>query len=187
MPLKISISWAAGAGKSTIIQNIVKKLWYQTYDIGQVFRARAVKKWMTIADYDKLVEKNPQEDVEIDNDFKKKILSSKKDVIASRRMWFHCLPEIFSIRLDVSPKEWARRILHQDRGQQEKKYANINEVMKANEDRMKRLQKRLLKIYGVDFMNKKNYKRIIKTDWKTIEEMTKEVLQTIKAHQRNPY
>jgi len=34
-------------------------------------RERAVSKGMTIAEYDKVIEKRPEEDVKIDNDFKK--------------------------------------------------------------------------------------------------------------------
>jgi cytidylate kinase len=56
--------------------------------------------------------------------------------------------------------------------------------MKANADRMKRVQKRLLKVYGVDFMDKKNYKKVIKTDGKTIEENAKEIIQAIKEYEK---
>lgn len=184
MPIKVTISWAAWAWKSSIIQAIVKKLGYETCDIWQVFRARAVKKWLTIAQYDKMVEKNPQEDIELDNDMRKIVKNSKKDTIASRRMWFHCLPEAFSIRLDVQPKEGARRVFLQNRGKQEKKYKNVEETIKANQDRMKRLQKRLLKIYSVDFMDKKNYDKVITTDGKTIEENIDDVLKAIKKFQK---
>lgn len=183
MPIKVAISWPAGAWKSSIIQNIVKKLWYETCDIGQVWRARAIAKNLTIDEYDKLIEKHPEEDVKIDNEFKEIVQSSKKDIIVSWRMWFHLLPEIFSIRLEVNPKEWARRVFLQDRGKQEKKYKNVSEAMKANEDRMKRLQKRLLKIYGVDFMDKKNYDKIIQTDGKSIEENVQEISEAIKEHE----
>jgi cytidylate kinase len=57
--------------------------------------------------------------------------------------------------------------------------------MKASQDRMERLQKRLLKVYGVDFMNKKNYTKVIKTDGKSIEETVQEIMQTIKEYKKN--
>jgi len=184
MPTKITISWAAGAGKSSVIQYLVKKLGYETADIWQVFRSRALAKKLTIAEYDKLVEKNPEEDKELEKEFTKIVKGSKKNIIVSRRMGFYCLPEIVSIWLDVEPKEWARRVFLQDRGKQEKKYKNVAEAMKANEDRMGRLQKRLLHVYGVDFMDKKNYKKVIKTDGKSIEETAQEVIKAVKEYEK---
>jgi len=86
--------------------------------------------------------------------------------------------------MDVAPKEGARRIFLQNRGKQEKKYKNVSEAMKASEDRMKRLQKRLLKVYGVDFMDKKNYTVVIKTDGRTMEESTQDVIKAIKEYAR---
>lgn len=184
MPIKVIISWSAGSWKSSVIQNIVKKLGYETQDIGQIFRAKAIAKGLTINEYDKLVEKNPKEDIELDNEFKKILEESKKDIIVSWRVWFHFLPEAFSIRLDVSPEESGRRIFLQDRGKQEKKYKTISEAMKASQDRMKRVQKRLRNLYGVDFMDKSHYKKIIKTDGKTIEETTQNVINAIEEYKK---
>jgi len=86
--------------------------------------------------------------------------------------------------LDVSPKEWARRIFLQNRGKQEKAYKNVGEAMKANEDRMKRLKKRLLKVYWVDFTDKKNYTIVIKTDGQSIEETAQVVIKAAKQFQK---
>lgn len=185
MPIKISISWAAGSWKSSVIKYFVENYWYKTADIGQIMRAKALKKWITINEYDKILEKHPEEDIKIDNQLKKIVQSSKKNIIVSRRMGFYLLPNIISIRLDVSPKEWAKRIFLQDRGKQEKKYKNIKEVIKANKERMKRLQKRLMKIYGVDFMDKKNYDKIIKTDGKSIEEIAQIIIQYVQNTKKN--
>lgn len=185
MSVKVIISWLAGAWKSSIIQNIVNKLWYETLDLWQIMRSRAIAKWLTINEYDKFVEKHPEEDVEIDNEFKKLLEESKKNIIASRRMWFHFLPNILSIRLDVAPKEWARRVFLQNRGIQEKKYKDVDDTMQANQDRMERLQKRLIKIYGVDFTDKKNYKKIVKTDGKSIEETSNEIVKIIEEYKKH--
>lgn len=185
MSIKVLISWSAWAGKSSIIQRVVEKLWYDTLDIWQVFRAKAVAKWLTVGEYDKLVEQNPEEDIEIDNEFKTVLQRNKKDSIVSWRMGFHFLPDALTIRLDVEPKEWARRIFLQDRGKQEKKYKDVEEAMKASQDRMTRLQKRMMDIYGVDFMDKKKYKKIIKTDGKNIDETANEIINIIKEYRKN--
>jgi hypothetical protein len=43
-------------------------------------------KGLTIAEYDKLVEMNPEEDVALDNDIRKLVEDCPTDVIVSRRM-----------------------------------------------------------------------------------------------------
>lgn len=184
MALKILVSWSAGAGKSSIIEKVVEKLGYEHLDIGQVFRARAVAKWLTIGEYDKHIEQNPEEDREIDNEFKTTIQNSKNDCIASRRVGFHFLPNAINIRLDVAPEEWARRIFLQDRWNQEKKYKTVQEAMDASQDRMKRLQQRMLNVYWVDFMDKKNYNIILKTDGKTVEQSAEELIKIIQDYQK---
>jgi cytidylate kinase len=185
MAIKVLVSWSAWAGKSSIIQCVVEKLGYDTLDIGQIFRAKAVAKWLTVGEYDKLVEKHPEEDIEIDNEFKTILQKNKKDSIVSWRMGFHFLPDELTIRLDVDPKEWARRIFLQNRGKQEKKYKDVQEAMQASQDRMERLQKRMLDVYGVDFMDKKNYKKIIKTDGKNIDETAQEIIDIIQTFKKN--
>jgi len=185
MAIKVLISWPAWAGKSIIINKIVEKLWYDMLDIWQVFRNRALSKWLTVWDYDKLVENNPNEDISIDNEFKRKIEANQKDCIASWRMGFHFIPDALTIRLDVDPKEWARRVFLQDRGKQEKKYNTVDQAIKANQDRMKRLQKRLIKIYWADFMDKKNYKVIINTDWSSINDNAQKVIDEIEKYKKS--
>jgi cytidylate kinase len=58
-----------------------------------------------VDEYDKIVENDPQEDRDIEEDVRKYIEACPKDIIVSRRMGFHIMPEIVSIWLDVSPEE----------------------------------------------------------------------------------
>jgi cytidylate kinase len=41
---------------------------------------------MTIAEYDKLVEKHPEEDRALEDEFTKIVKNSKKNIVVSRRM-----------------------------------------------------------------------------------------------------
>lgn len=146
-----------------------------TADVWQVFRQRAVAKWMTIAEYDKLVELNPQEDIEMDEDFKKIVENCPWDIIVSWRMGFHLLPNVTSIWLDVSPEEWAQRIFLDYRWKQEKKYTTVEEALQANHDRMEEFKQRFLKLYGVDFTDTAYYTKIIDTTGKTFDENLKQL------------
>lgn len=177
MTIKVSISWAVWSGKSSIIEEIVQRLWRKTADVWQIFRARAIAKWMTINDYDKFVEQNPQEDVAMDNDFKRLIENSKDNIIVSRRLWFHFIPDMLTIRLDVSDEEWAQRVMNDNRWQEEHKYHTLQDAIVANKERTQRLKERIIKAYNTDFTDQTKYKKIIKTNWKTVAEVADEVIE----------
>ena len=181
MWLKISVSWPAWSWKSSIVNAIVEKYWMETADVWQVYRERAISKGLTIAEYDKLLELNPQEDIEMEQHFKHIIEDSSTDIIVSRRMWFYLLPNIVSVRFDVSPEEWAQRVFLADRGNQEKKYTTIQEALESNQKRMSRLKKRLLDVYGVDFTDTSKYTKVIDTTGKSFEQVFEEFEGFIKT------
>ncbi|MCX6823418.1 MAG: (d)CMP kinase [candidate division SR1 bacterium] len=182
MALKISISGAAGSGKSTLIKAIVEKYGMETTDVGKVFfRDRAIARGITVAEYDKIVETEPEEDRAIEAEVKKFVENSPKDIIVGRRMGFHIMPDIVSIWLDVSPEEGAKRVFLDDRGKQEKKYASVEEALSYNQSRMERLRERLLHVYGVDFTDKANYTKVIDTTGKTFEQNFEQLDQYIQS------
>lgn len=175
MSLKISVSWPAGSWKSALINAIVQKYNMETIDTGDVFfRQRAVARGLTVDEYDKFVELHPEEDRAIEKEVKKFIQNCPKDVVVAWRMWFHVMPDITSIWLDVSPEEWAKRIFEAGRWSDEKKYATIEDAMRSNIDRMERLKKRLFNVYQVDFTNPLNYTKIIDTTGKSFDQVLQE-------------
>lgn len=174
MSLKISISWLAWSWKSLLVNQIVQKYWMETADVGQIYRQRAIAKWLTIAEYDTLVEGNPQEDIEMDHHLKHIVENCFWDIIVSRRIGFHLLPSVISVWLDVSPEQWAQRVFLADRGKQENKYATVQDALMANQDRMFKLQQRLLHVYGVDFTDTSHYTKIIDTTDKSFDQVLQE-------------
>ncbi|NOZ44460.1 MAG: hypothetical protein GXP45_04980 [bacterium] len=56
--------------------------------------------------------------------------------------------------------------------------------MQANAERTERLKKRMLKVYGVDFTDKNNYKHIINTDNMTIHEQADAVEKILQHYQQ---
>ncbi len=160
---------------------IVEKYGMATADAGQIFRQRWLAKWLTIAEYDKLIETNPQEDRDMEDAMKHIVESCPGDIILSWRMWFHLMPDITSVRLNVSPEQWAERIFEDDRWAQEKKYATVQEALQANHDRMERLRQRLLRVYGVDFTDTSHYTKVIDTTDKPFEEVLEEFEEFMKT------
>ncbi|MCX6824826.1 MAG: (d)CMP kinase [candidate division SR1 bacterium] len=181
MSLKISISGPAGSGKSSLIAAIVKKYGMETADVGHIYRQRGIAKGLTISEYDKLVEMHPEEDIEMEREFKQIVENCPGDIIVSWRMGFHLLPNMTSIRLDVSPEEGAKRIFLDDRGKEEKKYTNIEEVIKTDHDRMERFRQRAIKLYGVDFTDTSHYTKVIDTTGRSFDENLEELEEFVKT------
>lgn len=154
----------------------------QTVDVWKIFfRDRAVAKWLTVAEYDRIIENSPEEDREIEEETKQFVESSSWNVIVWWRMWFHILPNITSVRLDVSPEQWAERVFLADRWKQEPKYTTVQEALESSQNRMSKLKQRLLNVYGVDFTDKSNYTKIIDTTDKTQEQVLEEFEEYIKT------
>ena len=174
MALKISVSWSAWSWKSSLINAIVKKHWMETADVGQIYRQRGIAKWLTIAEYDVLVEANPQEDIEMENHLKQIVENCPWDIIVSRRMWFYLLPGIISVWLDVSPEQWAQRVFLADRWKQEPKYSSVQQALEYSKNRMFKLKQRLLNVYGVDFTDLSHYTKIIDTTDKPFDQVLQE-------------
>jgi len=182
MPLKISVSWPAWSWKSAVINAIVKKYWMQTVDVWKTFfRDRAVARWLTVAEYDRIIEDSPEEDREIEEETKQFVENCPWDVIVSRRMWFHILPNITSVWLDVSPEQWAERIFLADRWKQEPKYATVQEALESSQNRMSKLRQRLLNVYGVDFTDVSHYTKVIDTTDKPFDQVLEEFEEYMKT------
>ena len=180
MPLKISISWPAGSWKSSVIKEIVARTWFATADVGQIYRKQAAEMGMTISEFNDYLDNNLEEDLNMEKRFQELVENSEKDIIVSWRLWFKFIKDLVSIWLDVSPEEWAKRIMSDTgRGWQEKKNASLEDVIKTNKERMERVKDRLKLLYWVDFMDKSNYTKVIDTTGKSFEEVVEEIMEYI--------
>lgn len=180
MSLKISISWLSGSGKTSIIKEIVSKMWFETADVGQIYRNQSASMGMTINEFTDYLNNNPQEDISMEKRFKEFVENCPKDIIVSWRVGFHFVPNIISIWLDVDPRQWAKRVMLENRVWHEQKFKSIDEIIEANEIRMIHLKDRLIRLYWVDFTDKSNYTKIIDTTSKDFEEVVNEIMDYIK-------
>lgn len=156
----ITLSGAAGSGKSTIAQKLADKLDWPRYYIGGIRREIAKKKGMTLAQYNKLGENDDSTDTEPD-EYQRKLGLTKDNFIIEGRTSWHFIPHSLKIYLDVSLEEGAKRIFlslqkKNDRNE-DKNLESLEAVKESVMERAKSDKLRYQKYYNIDVNNRKHY------------------------------
>lgn len=106
--------------------------------------------------------------------------------IIDSRLAFSNIPESFSVRLTANPEVAAKRLLNdKSRGQEDRKYANIEEAKLARENRRIGENKRYKERYGIDLEKEENYDLIIDTSYSTVDDISDVIIQCMNNHYNN--
>ena len=181
--MRITISGKAGSGKSTVAKLLSKKLNLRHYSIGDLMRAIAQEKRLSLLEFNKLAEKDKSIDFELDNKLKE--LGKKKDnfVVDGRLTAFFIPIAEIRIFLDADDKVRAQRIL-KDKRQQEKS-KNLKEAMSSIRKREESERKRYKKYYGVSYFDKKLYNYIINTTRLNPNQVVERIINVVKKKQKS--
>lgn len=170
----ISISGSHGSGKSTIAKMIAEKLNWPRYYMGGLRREAALKRGMTLAEYNKLGEIDPLTDLEVDN-YQKQLGETEDNFVIEGRTSWHFIPQSLKIYIGVDQKIGAERIfknLKQENDRNEDKDLNsIEDVLKSLEERYKSDKLRYKKYFNIDVYDLKNYDFVVNTDKMNINEV----------------
>lgn len=185
--MRITITGDPGSGKGTISNLIIdyfekKKINYEYYSLGSIFRDFAKKYDMDITEFISELNKASSDSKHkfygIDKQIDKyqKNLSKKDNIIVDSRLGFYFIYDSFKIYLKVSLKEAANRIFLAKRNDEKGDIIEIyNFVKKRKQDEVERYKK----LYDVDLENMKNFDLVIDTTTLTIDEVFKKVISEI--------
>jgi len=177
----ITINGMPGAGKGTAAKYLAKKLGLKYYSMGDMRGEIAKEKGLTIAQLNKLGEKERWTDKLVD-DFQKK-LQNKDNLILDGRLSWHFIPNSIKILFLVNLKEGSKRIFQTER--KDEKYKNLKDALKAVKERINSDMKRYKKYYGIkNIYGLNKYDIVIDTSYFTIGQMCKKVLKAVKAFER---
>lgn len=166
----ICISGELGSGKSAVGKLLSKRLGYEYFSAGMLFRELAEKMGISVLEVNRLSEIDPSIDRMVDSKVFE-LGKYKEDIIFDSRMAWHFVNESFKIYLTIDIKEAANRILKAPRGASEV-YNSIDEVIDGLKNRREVENKRYMSKYGVDIESLDNYHFIIDTTSKSPDEVT---------------
>ncbi len=183
----ISISGAQGSGKSTIAKKLASQLNWPRYYMGALRRQAALKRGMTLAEYNKLGEKDIETDKEVD-EYQKTLGQDEDNFIIEGRTSWYFIPHSFKIYLDVQLAIGAQRIWgHLQTDNQRNEDNNLNsleEMINSLKRRQISDQKRYLKYYQINVHDKKHYDFVLDTSHLNIDQVfnlvSKRVSQELK-------
>jgi len=175
----ITISGKAGSGKSTVAKLLSEKLNLRHYSIGDLMRAMASDKGISLIELNKLAENNKSIDFELDGKLKE-LGKTKDNFVVDGRLAAFFIPNA-EVRafLDADDDVRAERILKDKREHEKSK--DLNEMVKKIQEREKSEKKRYNKYYGVDYLNKKLYNLFIDTTELNPNDVVEKIIKFIET------
>ena len=173
----ICITGNIAVGKTEVAKIISERLGYDLYKASTSFRELARQKNMSLVEFSRYVDKNPDIDKQVEMNTKEKVQNSNKIVIDAR-LGFYIAPEAFKVYM-TSVLEVASKRLYEaskTRGKEEQ-YNSIEEAHDAILAREELEKERYLELYDVDIHDLSNYDYVIDTSDLTPEEAANRIIE----------
>ncbi len=177
----VTISGKAGSGKSTVARLLAHKLGVNHYSIGDLMRAMAMEKGITLLELNNLAEMDKSIDFELDNKLKE-LGKKKENFVVDGRLTAFFIPHAdVKVFLDADDKVRAERIL-KDKRQQEKN-KDLGEAIDNIKRREESEKRRYQTYYGIDYFDKKLYNYVIDTTHLTPGQVVEQMVKLVKSKQ----
>ena len=166
----ITIAGKPGSGKSTAAKGVAKKLNFEHFSSGDLFREITHKHGMDVLQANLNAEKNVDIDHLVDEKLRE-LGSSKDSLVIDSRMAWHWMPYSFRVFLDLDVLVAAKRIVQEknvERASGEDIPDDLQEYAKDLEERLDSETRRYKKTYNVNPYDKSNYDLIVDTNTNTI-------------------
>ena len=180
----LTISGLSGSGKSTLAKNLAKELGLKHYSAGGLLREISEKRGLTLMQLHDLMEKDKSIDLELDK--KTAELGKKEDnfVIDGRVAW-HFIPNSVKIFVKIDLRTAAERIFEdikkgKEERQHEQEHKSLEQTMEKMKQRNEMNGRRYEKLYGINYLDEKNYDLVLDTTKASREETLERALEKIR-------
>lgn len=171
--MRITISGPPGSGKTTVCNMLGSRLGMEVVVSGFIFRQMAKECTMSLSDFGKMCEADPQADLKLDERMVQ-IAREKEDVILEGRLTAYMLARnnipALKVFMDADIRERAKRVAEREGGTPEQREREILEREACE-------AKRYLTYYNIDICDKSIYDLVIDTTHLTPEEVAKWIEQ----------
>lgn len=172
-----TISGLHGCGKTTVAKKIAEALGLKYYSTGQAFRDLAKEKNMTLEEFTKYVENNPNIDKILDDKIVA-IAKSRVDTLIDSQLAPYLLKDlaIFKILLTCPLETRIKRMAERDQVSYDQK---LKETTLREDSELERFKT----LYNIDLQDEKNWKIydiIVDTKRLNPEELTNKILRVWK-------
>ncbi|RLI87120.1 MAG: cytidylate kinase [Archaeoglobales archaeon] len=107
--MKVTISGLPGSGTTTVAKLLAEKLGYKLISAGEVFRRLAIERGMTLEEFSKYADENPEIDLYIDR-MQKELAERERDVVVEGRLSGWMIKDAFKVWIYADPDVRYERI-----------------------------------------------------------------------------
>ena len=173
----ITISGRAGSGKSTVGETLAKKLNMKYYCIGDMRRKMAEDMGISLAEFNRLGEKEAFTDTKVD-EFQERLGKKEDNFVIVGRTSYYFIPHSVKVFLDVALEEGAKRIFNEKR--EKEKFKTLSEAVESIKAREESDSKRYKKYYSINISEPKNFDLIIDTTKIPADEVVDKIIAFVK-------
>jgi CMP/dCMP kinase len=183
----ITITGLPGSGKSSTAKGVARRLGYEHFSSGDLFRKMAAERGLSIEGINVAAEKQKEIDHAVDK-LLVKMGEEKNDIVLDSRIAFHWIPGSFKVFLDLDPRIAAKRTFTQiqKEGRISQAGSSLDEVYTNTLGRIESERKRYWSLYNIDFTDKTQFDLIVDTEANNLEEVIEIIVAAYQKWLRTP-
>lgn len=171
--MKISLAGDLGSGKSTVTDLLLAATGAERYTTGKIMRVLAASRGMSIDEFNRSIEGNPEVDRLIDDGLRA-LSDDPRDLVIDSRMAWHFTRGTFRVYMSTDPAIAAERIMAA--GREGETFSTLDEAITRIAARRASEKKRYFDFYGVDITDLFNYDLVIDTSYAGPAQIASEIL-----------